>query len=566
LATVALRGGTGVGERVLAAPESAAKGVAAQPAGERLRGWAAAAVASDPDAIAALRRAGQPGLDALLQFDPPLLQAMRSGEVALDDPKAVPLRNAIERVARQRDAHASGLFWYTDLEEAKAAAAASGKRILSLRLLGNLDEEYSCANSRFFRTVLYANAEVSERLREHYVLHWKSVRPAPIVTIDMGDGRRIKRTITGNSIHYVLNADGTVLDALPGLYGPDAFLAALDPFDEPWERDAATSRAWHAARAENLCRQWLTAGVRVGVAGPAPSDSASAFLRCFGSEYEPVQKQQKPEPKTAEMTGKGLGGELARQHDHTGSYADATKLKSLRGAAITQEEIDALLAGTADPTEPREASAHEAAPSEQMLHGSRSYPTEFAPPAIAKSMVERPISRGTVPLPRPAATPVPRPAADVGPLVQRMSDELWRRVAASHPEHLDESSRRLMMAKLPRASIRADERRAGGVVDEETPFAHTLRRFEAAITQDTTYNAYVFHAQLHRWLAMDESDQLRRDLEALNKRVYTDLFLTPDQDAWLGLVPDDTYTALEKDGCACDPGAPAMQPTERSVK
>jgi hypothetical protein len=123
-----------------------------------------------------------------------------------------------------------------------------------------------------------------------------------------------------------------------------------------------------------------------------------------------------------------------------------------------------------------------------------------------------------------------------------------------------------MMAKLPRESIRADERRAGGVIDENTPFARTLKRFEAALTQDTTYNAYVFHAQLHHWLATDKSDKLRHDLEALNKRVYADLFLTPDQDAWLGLVPDDTYTALEKDGCACDPGAPPMGGTEKSPK
>jgi hypothetical protein len=48
-------------------------------------------------------------------------------------------------------------------------------------------------------------------------------------------------------------------------------------------------------------------------------------------------------------------------------------------------------------------------------------------------------------------------------------------------------------------------------------------------------------------------------VEAFNKRVYTNLFLTPDFDAWLGLVPDDTYTALEKDGCACDKGAPPMR-------
>src|SRR5262249_16704332 len=107
------------------------------------------------------------------------------------------------------------------------AAEASGLPILSLRMLGKLDDEYSCANSRFFRTVLYANDEVSELLRRRFVLHWQSVRPVPRIEIDFGDGRRLERTVTGNSIHYVLDAEGRVIDALPGLYGPETFLRVL---------------------------------------------------------------------------------------------------------------------------------------------------------------------------------------------------------------------------------------------------------------------------------------------------------------------------------------------------
>jgi hypothetical protein len=44
------------------------------------------------------------------------------------------------------------------------------------------------------------------------------------VTIDFGDGRRIERTLTGNSIHYILDENGEVIDALPGLYSPKTFL------------------------------------------------------------------------------------------------------------------------------------------------------------------------------------------------------------------------------------------------------------------------------------------------------------------------------------------------------
>jgi hypothetical protein len=116
------------------------------------------------------------------------------------------ISNALDTVAQQKNSYISGLYWYTDLESAKRASAASGKPILSLRLLGKLTDEFSCANSRFFRTVLYPNAEVNTALRDRFVLHWQSVRPVPTVTIDFGDGRKLERTLTGNSIHYILDS------------------------------------------------------------------------------------------------------------------------------------------------------------------------------------------------------------------------------------------------------------------------------------------------------------------------------------------------------------------------
>ena len=82
-----------------------------------------------------------------------------------------------------------------DLDAFDQLMRANEKQVLgtALRLLGNLDEEYSCANSRFFRTTLYANAEVSRYLHDHFILHWKSVRPVPRITVDFGDGRKIER-------------------------------------------------------------------------------------------------------------------------------------------------------------------------------------------------------------------------------------------------------------------------------------------------------------------------------------------------------------------------------------
>jgi hypothetical protein len=152
----------------------------------------------------------------LVQYD-----AMQPGQVR--DALAL----TIDAVAAQRYATRSRLYWYTDLEAAKAAATSAGKPILSLRMLGRLDEDMSCANSRYFRVALYANRELSAMLRERFVLHWSSERPVPRITLDFGDGRKLERTLAGNSAHYVLDAAGRPIDALPGLYAPAVFGAEL---------------------------------------------------------------------------------------------------------------------------------------------------------------------------------------------------------------------------------------------------------------------------------------------------------------------------------------------------
>ena len=126
----------------------------------------------------------------------------------------------------QKDAHTSLLYWYTDLDAAIAEASRTKRPILSLRLLGRLDEELSCANSRFFRKLLYPDPQINRLLREQFVLHWESVRAVPKVTIDFGDGRRIERTLTGNSVHLVLDSRGRPVDALPGLFDRETFLRA----------------------------------------------------------------------------------------------------------------------------------------------------------------------------------------------------------------------------------------------------------------------------------------------------------------------------------------------------
>jgi hypothetical protein len=50
---------------------------------------------------------------------------------------------------------------------------------------------------------------------------------------------------------------------------------------------------------------------------------------------------------------------------------------------------------------------------------------------------------------------------------------------------------------------------------------------------------------MHAWFANGSAP---REIEALNARVYAELFLTPDSDPWLGLLPPDTFAALENGG------------------
>ncbi|HEX8551469.1 MAG TPA: hypothetical protein VF681_07910 [Abditibacteriaceae bacterium] len=216
-----------------------------------------------PEDVKRLRAQGPQGLQTLMAQHQAAIAAHRANPQK-PDAQWPRIERMLDEVAAQRDAWASGLYWYTDLEAAKRAAAEQKKPILSLRMLGKLSDEYSCANSRFFRTALYANKSVSQALRENFILHWKSERPVPIVTIDMGDGRVVKRTLTGNSAHYLLDATSRPLDALPGLYGPGAFARWLEGSRKlvaDWNAQTPDTReAWlksyHRARISTLAADY----------------------------------------------------------------------------------------------------------------------------------------------------------------------------------------------------------------------------------------------------------------------------------------------------------------------
>lgn len=395
-------------------------------------------------AITELRNLGPDGLRALRQA----YSAEVNRQVA-NPLRATPewqrLSLALDTVSQQKDSYISGLYWYTDFDQAKAVARAAGKPILSLRLLGKLNEEFSCANSRFFRTILYSNGEVSKTLREKFILHWQSERPAPRVTIDFGDGRKLERTLTGNSIHYILDSDGHPIDALPGLYGPAAFLRQLTGVEEMFQqarnKDAAnlveTFSAYQRARLNKVNLEWFTDIEKNG--GNAPE-----------------------------------GFRVIKREDGT---PEALQIASLAKTKMVTEAT------------------------------------------ILKSMT--------------AGTEALRSVTD---------ESSWEKIAIAHFSDalLDERSIGLIHRQTQSAFRSEDP----GTTPEKK-LARLVEKLQMNIALDTVRNEYLMHTKLYGWLIADRG---RSDLDALNKKVYAELFLTPASDRWLGLFSPETYVALEDGG------------------
>ncbi len=385
------------------------------------------------EAIASLRQKGQEGLAEFLDVYGNQLNNSQ-------------MRLVLDKLCQQRDCYASKLYWYTDLEAAKAAAKASGKPILSLRLLGNLDRDLSCANSRFFRVVLYPNGEVSQVLRDRFILHWESVRPVPKVTIDFGDGRQLERTLTGNSIHYILDSDGRIIDALPGLYGPKAFLREL-------------------GQAEIVAK-------------------ASSKLK---------------DEERAELLNQYYRDRIAA--------IQASWLGNLNQLGIQ--------------------------PPDTTLQSPTNTPTaeEAGRIAIGKAAIEMPILT-TVFSNRDAIKTVTDNA------------EAWDKIAQLHANdaQLDNNSQSLMRQKNPDIYDISQRNITPGAAND--PLLPVINKFQSLIALDTVRNQYLLQPQIYEWLLQSPNPNLNN----FNDRIYNQLFLTPSTDPWLGLLPTDSYTAIENEG------------------
>ncbi len=238
------------------------------------------------------------------------------------------------------------MFWETDLERAKAEAKRRGLPILSLRMLGDLRDELSCANSRFFRTTLYAVPEVSRAMREDFVLHWSSERDVPVVEITFGDGRAIKTTTTGNSIHYLLSSEGMVLDAAPGLYSPGGFARVLGEMKTLAHETDQGGLAAHHGRAhsegEAQVARWLNRYGPPVVADPSPSPDGSlpSSVPALDAQVLTMSKSVIEVP-TLRALGARSGPAVPREQALDQVFAQLTKLGTV--AVSLSESTQALM-------------------------------------------------------------------------------------------------------------------------------------------------------------------------------------------------------------------------------
>lgn len=389
-----------------------------------------------------LRVYGEAALEALRKTYPNELQELKSRFLAgtpLSE-RLQRLRDVWRRVCAQEHAFLCELYWHTNLDAALAEARKTKKPVLSLRLLGHLDEELSCANSRFFRALLYPDPRVNRVLRNYYVLHWESVRKVPCVRLDFGDGRVVERTIAGNSIHYLLGMDGQVLDGLPGLYSPLTFTRALN-------------------RWRPMCRRYNN----------SPSLKRSQSRDSALAQWHTSQDH-----------------EIRRAWDHA--------LKMRERAA--QQKIAA-----------QESTA-------RRTTDQAPYVDAFVPEplTVSKSMTERRLLRSLLP--------------ELAELEERSSEALWEFVAEwpMYRTELCEASLRLVAE-----------------MHEEDNADVVLKNLIQSVSLDTVKNHFGMRRTLHEWLSKSDAD---RDEEALTQRVYADMFLTPLDDPYLGLIPRDRFAAL----------------------
>ncbi len=363
------------------------------------------------------------------------------------------------------------------------------------------------------RTVLYANQELAGYLRGNYILHWSSERPVPRITIDFGDGRTIERTITGNSAHYVLDAQGRVVDVLTGLSAPATFRSRLEEVRELAVGAAKLERhqvnemmqEWHRSkvgaeivdRVAELAKDTLALRERL----PSMADSASGYRVTFAESskldrtstaviWRDMPKNPDiPQPNPIEMDQSAAIDVTALR---TWVWQPERQIYSALGTS--SEAYRATMFSTSKAFSGQAAMLSSFRASPELATRAR---RELRPTAVDATR----ISMGKMVVERP------------------------------------------MLTQLSGARMQADQL-AIATDRGTTALQDRIAAVQRNLAGDVAVGELVMRPVIHHWLA--ENPDI--SFEELNRRVFADLFLTPADDPWLGMSGDGNWTGIRNDG------------------
>ena len=217
---------------------------------------------------------------------------------------APPGPGALDAPPRYNPPHSPGLVkWHPTIEAARAASAKSGKPVFHVQIVGRMDERYCCTNTRIARAILFSDADIAKQINDSTEPVWESLRPAILMTVDYGDGRRVTRSLRGNLATLLTLADGTVVDALPGLYQPKVYAEQLG-----WIVEAATWIAVNPAGGRAAALAGYHRG-RLAELGPVPLPPGLAALAAAGGGFTKGGGafEQGPAAERAGLGGGALG-------------------------------------------------------------------------------------------------------------------------------------------------------------------------------------------------------------------------------------------------------------------
>lgn len=199
--------------------------------------------------------------------------------------------------------------------------------------------------------MLLSNETFASYVKENFVASWEEVRPVPKVTIDFGNGETLERTIAGNTVMYVVEPDGSVLDAYPGVYLAEDLLPQLEgviAYREHVNKDSSlvpgeAFSAWHRAR---LATESLGDSMTFSKAMPE-----APLLKALDLEYKEtppsgageIARRARDISKTAD--GDKVARELAGSDDPGAVVAADSKvnirdIRPIIRAILAQEDLD----------------------------------------------------------------------------------------------------------------------------------------------------------------------------------------------------------------------------------